>query len=153
MALDKTNQDKCYNLGRLIALTEAATETPAGFAGLCIQNPLDKIAFHLREVLREGSEELVEVASRVGDLPSGLTAEQGGRAWIGYYHQRAALDRLAEAIKAALVAHGLTQVELAERLGVHPVVVSNTIHNPNVKVSTLERYAAAIGCDISEFFK
>ena len=59
---------------------------------------------------------------------------------------------LAESIKAVMAEHGVTQRELAKRLGTHPVVVNSTIHNPNVKVSTLQRYADAIGCTVGDFF-
>ena len=59
---------------------------------------------------------------------------------------------LAESIKAVMAEHGVTQRELAKRLGTHPVVVNSTIHNPNVKVSTLQRYADAIGCTLADFF-
>ena len=61
-------------------------------------------------------------------------------------------NTLAESIKAVMAEHGITQRELAKRLGTHPVVVNSTIHNPNVKVSTLQRYAAAIGCTVADFF-
>jgi hypothetical protein len=53
---------------------------------------------------------------------------------------------------AGLAEHGITQRELAKKLGTHPVVVNSTIHNPNVKVSTLQRYADAIGCTVEDFF-
>lgn len=59
---------------------------------------------------------------------------------------------LADNIKAVMAEHGITQRELAKKLGTHPVVVNNTIHNPNVKVSTLQRYASAIGCTVGDFF-
>lgn len=59
---------------------------------------------------------------------------------------------LAESIKAVMAEHGITQRELAKRLGTHPVVVNSTIHNQNVKVSTLQRYADAIGCTVGDFF-
>lgn len=59
---------------------------------------------------------------------------------------------LAENIKAVMAEHGVTQRELAKRLCTHPVVVNSTIHNPNVKVSTLQRYADAIGCTVADFF-
>lgn len=59
---------------------------------------------------------------------------------------------LAESIKAVMAEHGVTQRELAKRLGTHPVVVNSTIHNHNVKVSTLQRYADAIGCTVGDFF-
>ena len=61
-------------------------------------------------------------------------------------------DTLASRIKAVMAKHNVTQKQLAEILGIHPVVVSATINNPNVRVGTLERYAEAIGCSVAEFF-
>lgn len=59
---------------------------------------------------------------------------------------------LSKRIKSVMAKYHVTQVDLAARLGNHPVVVNSTINNPNIKVSTLARYAEAIGCDVAEFF-
>ena len=57
-----------------------------------------------------------------------------------------------DGITAALATRGITQKELAERMGQHPVALNATIRNPNIQLGTLMKMAAAIGCDVSEFF-
>ena len=56
-------------------------------------------------------------------------------------------------IKEILKEKGITQAELAKRLGVHRVALNSTLNNPNIKLSTLEKIAAAIGCEVGDFFK
>ncbi len=38
-------------------------------------------------------------------------------------------------------------------MGVHRVALNSTLNNPNIKLSTLEKIAAAIGCQVGDFFK
>lgn len=55
-------------------------------------------------------------------------------------------------IKAAIKEHGLTSKEVAERMEITTVALSQHINgNPSLKV--LEKIAKAIGCDISELFE
>lgn len=54
-------------------------------------------------------------------------------------------------IKEAIKRYGLTSKEVATRMGVTPVGLSQHI-NGNPSVAVLERIATAIGCDISELF-
>lgn len=61
-------------------------------------------------------------------------------------------NKCAEGIKDALSRRGMTQRELAERLGQHPVALNATIRNGNMQVATLVKIAEAIGCDVTEFF-
>ncbi len=56
-------------------------------------------------------------------------------------------------IKEILKEKGITQAELAQRMGVHRVALNSTLNNPNIKLSTLEKIAAAIGCEVGDFFK
>ena len=56
-------------------------------------------------------------------------------------------------IKEVLKEKGITQAELAKRLGVHRVALNSTLNNPNIKISTLEKIANAIGCEINDFFR
>ena len=55
-------------------------------------------------------------------------------------------------IKRAIKANGLTVTEVPDRMGIPPVAFSPPIHgNPSVEV--LERIAAAIGCNVRDFFE
>lgn len=56
-------------------------------------------------------------------------------------------------IKETLKKRGLTQNELAERLGINRVSLSRLLSDKNdMRVSTIRKIADAIGCDVSEFF-
>ena len=56
-------------------------------------------------------------------------------------------------IKETLKQRGLTQNELAERLGINRVSLSRILSNKNdMRVSTIKKIADAIGCDVAEFF-
>lgn len=54
-------------------------------------------------------------------------------------------------IKKAIKANSLTVKEVAERMGITPVGLSQHI-NGNPSVEVLERIAAAIGCEVGDFF-
>ena len=56
-------------------------------------------------------------------------------------------------IKEALKKRGLTQNELADRLGINRVSLSRLLSDKNdMRISTLKKIADAIGCDVAEFF-
>ena len=55
-------------------------------------------------------------------------------------------------IKDVLKKYGITQIALAERLGINRVSLNATLNNQNIKLSTLEKIADTIGCDVTEFF-
>ena len=57
-------------------------------------------------------------------------------------------------IKETLKQKGLTQNELAERLGINRVSLSRLLSDKNdMRISTIKKIADAIGCDVTEFFK
>ena len=56
-------------------------------------------------------------------------------------------------IKEALKQRGLTQNDLADRLGINRVSLSRLLSDKNdMRVSTITKIADAIGCDVAEFF-
>ena len=56
-------------------------------------------------------------------------------------------------IKETLKQRGLTQNELAERLGINRVSLSRLLSDKNdMRMSTIKKIADAIGCDVAEFF-
>ncbi len=54
-------------------------------------------------------------------------------------------------IKRAIRANGLTVKKVAEKMGITPVGLSQHI-NGNPSVEVLERIAAAVGCNVRDFF-
>ena len=57
-------------------------------------------------------------------------------------------------IKDALKQRGLTQNDLAGRLGINRVSLSRLLSDKNdMRISTIKKIADAIGCDVTEFFK
>ena len=55
-------------------------------------------------------------------------------------------------IKELLKKRGITQAELANRLGINRIALNRTLSNPNIKLSTIEKIANAVGCNVSDFF-
>ena len=56
-------------------------------------------------------------------------------------------------IKDILKQRGLTQNELADRLGINRVSLSRLLSDKNdMRISTIKKIADAIGCDVTEFF-
>lgn len=56
-------------------------------------------------------------------------------------------------IKETLKQRGLTQNELADRLGINRVSLSRLLSDKNdMRISTIKKIADAIGCDVAEFF-
>ena len=56
-------------------------------------------------------------------------------------------------IKDALKQRGLTQNDLAGRLGINRVSLSRLLSDKNdMRLSTIKKIADAIGCDVTEFF-
>ena len=57
-------------------------------------------------------------------------------------------------IKEVLKKYGITQDEIAKRLGINRVSVNRLLSDKNdMRVSTAEKFAAAIGCSIGELFE
>lgn len=55
--------------------------------------------------------------------------------------------------KEVLEKYGITQIELAERLGINRVSVSRLLSEKNdMRTSTLIKIANAIGCQVGELF-
>lgn len=55
-------------------------------------------------------------------------------------------------IKAQFTRKGMTQKEFAEKLGINPVSLNAMLRGGNLKLETLEKFAATIGCEVADFF-
>lgn len=56
-------------------------------------------------------------------------------------------------IKECCKAHGITQKELASRLGIKPISLSQMIARKGFSIERLGEMADAIGCKVSELFE
>ena len=55
-------------------------------------------------------------------------------------------------VKAVIKAHGMTQAEVAQKLGINPITLSQKLsRNPTVK--TLQGIADVVGCKVGDFFR
>lgn len=54
-------------------------------------------------------------------------------------------------VKSVIKSHGMTIKEVAERLGINRVTLSQTLSHP-MSVTTLQRIANVLGCKVGEFF-
>lgn len=100
MGLDKTNNNYCYNLGRVVAVVEIMNGLLITFASSVFNNANDKLPYQLKEALKKDRhnlhDELIypsDVVLNNGTLPSKpiTTIDTDGKYWIGYYHEKAYL--------------------------------------------------------------
>lgn len=55
-------------------------------------------------------------------------------------------------VKSVIKAHGMTLKEVAERLGINRVTLSQNLSHP-MSVSSLQRIADVLGCKVGDFFR
>ena len=77
------------------------------------------------------------------------------RAWIDRCRSRLEIDALPVigGLAALRRSHGLTQVELAERMGISQSDLSKLERRRDIRLSTLRAYAEALGGDIRMVFR
>lgn len=98
MALDKTNKNYYYNLGRVTAIVEAMNQLPYSFVGKVFDNARNILPYWLTKSLLADRHnlhrELLEPADVVlmhGEIPRRLmtVVDTSDRFYIGYHHQKA----------------------------------------------------------------
>ena len=95
MALDKKNKDNAYLLGRYVAVVEASNGTSLTVVqmGSIHRTPKALPMYDLNpDKYKELRDEILDLAGGELTLPSTLTADESGRVWIGYFHQKADLS-------------------------------------------------------------
>ena len=55
-------------------------------------------------------------------------------------------------MKELLRGRGMTQAQLARKMGIAPTTLSRTLSNDNLSMATLRRIAQALGCTVGELF-
>lgn len=97
MALDKTNKNYYYNLGRVTAIVELMNDMPYNFVGKVFDNANNILPYWLKKSLFNDKhnlhKELLEPADVVlihGEIPKTLmtVVDKNGSFYIGYYQQK-----------------------------------------------------------------
>ena len=100
MALDKTNKNYFYNVGRTVAIVEIMNELPETWRGKVCTNAYQNLPYQLKKALfnerHNLHKELLDPANVTlmeGELPKTLMSveDKTGLFWIGYYHEKAYL--------------------------------------------------------------
>ena len=154
MGLDKSCMDKPYLIGRATALVESLVDVPSDFVVIVQVNPLQKLTYHLREALKTGNEELMEIATNIGNIPSPFV-DAKAQFYIGYYHQKAEIAKCEERIRIGKrVAEirqtkGLSIRQLADASGVNFANIYKIENGKyNVSIDILGKICEALNCRI-----
>ena len=154
MGLDKNCMDKPYLIGRATALVEDLVDVQIGFVASVQVNPLQKLAYHLREALKTGNEELMEVCELIDDIPS-LFVDTKAQFYIGYYHQKSEIAkygqraRIGKRMAEIRLEKGLSIRQLAELSGVNFANIHKIENGKyNVSIDILGKICDALGCKI-----
>lgn len=102
MALDKNNKNYFYNVGRTVALVEIMNELPDTWRGKVCTNAFQYLPYQLKKSLFDERHNLhkellapAHVTLMEGELPMTLMSvkDETGIFWVGYYHQKAYIDK------------------------------------------------------------
>ena len=130
MALDKSNENYYYNLGRVIALVEIINDLPHRIVSKMFDNPFQILPYWLKKSLFNEKhnlhKELLDPADVVlmkGEIPHGMVSsyDKTGSCPIGYYHEKSYLDKTYHGI------YGKVETEVSEH--VPQVVNAETVDN------------------------
>lgn len=154
MGLNRECMDKPYLIGRATAVVERLVDVPRDFVALVQVNPLQKLTYHLKEALKTGDEELIEISNAIGEIPSPFV-DTKAQYYIGYYHQKEEMskyenrERIGQRIAQLRKEKGLSLRELSDKCGVTYQNI-NKIENGkyNVGIDILWRIADALGAEI-----
>ena len=67
-------------------------------------------------------------------------------------HEQEVSEEVVTNIKTQLANKGMTQKDLAEKLGINPVSLNAMLRGGNLTLATLDKFATAIGCEVADFF-
>jgi DNA-binding Xre family transcriptional regulator len=154
MGLDKSCMDKPYLIGRATALVEKLVSVPIGFVAMVQVNPLQKLTYPLREALKTGNEELMDIAANIGNIPSPFV-DAKAQFYVGYYHQKSEIAkcedrvRIGKRIAEIRQEKGLSIRQLAEACGVNFANIYKIENGKyNVSVDILGKICEALNCRI-----
>lgn len=134
--------DKPYLIGRATAIVERLVDVPSDFVAMVQVNPLQKLTYHLKEALKKGNEELIEIVNAIGNIPSPFV-DSKAQFYIGYYHQKSELEKL---LFRKRIGYMITDIRKSKGLSLEEVSQKAKVDLSNL--SKIERGRYNVGIDI-----
>lgn len=159
MALDRENKALPYLTGRAIAIVEhhAQSDFGSNTFSTMFNTPEHSISVFARYIPSDDFD-WAEVAGT--PFPKHLIPVEQGQAWIGYYHQKAELEKqeirqkIGKQLAEAREKQGYSVRELAEKCGVNYVTISKIENGRfNVGLDVLSRIASVLGLEVELVMK
>ena len=154
MGIDRNCMDQPYLLGRMVAIIETAIVVPSGYAhkvavdlkGVMLNHYLDKA------IAKGGdyADDLMMLKSKSGSASNSLDAD--GQYWIGYYNQRADIDRkrIGQQIKDRRIELNYSQQYLAKMTRMTTATISKLQNGRwSASVDMLSRVASALHLELN----
>lgn len=157
MPLDKNFNDKCYLYGRSIAYIYQIVgeeKLPQAFITKCLPG-MDRGVFDYwsEKALKTEEPEFVDVMKQIGDE---LPKVDNGCFWIGYYHQKAEIERVKARIRLGLqiaakrIEKGLSIRKLAELSGVSKSNILNVEKGyQSAGIDMISKLCAVLGLELT----
>ena len=154
MGIDRNCMDQPYLMGRMVAIIETTIVVPSGFANKVAANPNgDMLNPYLDKAIAKGgdyADDLMMLKSKSGGASNSLDTE--GQYWIGYYNQRADIDRkrIGQQIKDRRMEFNYSQQDLAKMTRMTAATISKLENGRwSASVDMLSRVASALHLELN----
>ena len=154
MGIDRNCMDQPYLVGRMVAIIETAIVVPSGFPHKVAVDPKGDVLNHyLDKAIAKGgdyADDLMMLKSKSGGASNSLDAD--GQYWIGYYNQRADIDRkrIGQQIKDRRMELNYSQQHLAKLTRMTAATISKLENGRwSASVDMLSRVASALHLELN----
>ena len=154
MGIDRNCMDQPYLVGRMVAIIETAIVVPSGFVHKVAMDPnRDMLSHYLDKAIAKGgdyADDLTMLQSKAGSSSHSLDTD--GQYWIGYYNQRADIDRkrIGQQIKDRRMELNYSQQYLAKMTRMTAATISKLENGRwSASVDMLSRVASALHLELN----
>lgn len=154
MGIDRNCMDQPYLAGRMVAIIETAIVVPSGFAHkVAVDQNGDMLNHYLDKAIAKGgdyADDLMMLKSKSGGASNSLDID--GQYWIGYYNQRADIDRkrIGQQIKDRRMELNYSQQDLAKMTRMTAATISKLENGRwSASVDMLSRVASALHLELN----
>lgn len=146
-------KERNYLLGRATALIEKITDMPNRVVAKIASHPINMVNPWLVKATINDQDELMEVMSKIDEIPTSLTIVEQGSFWMGYYKQRndcSLRNKIGNQIKSIRLSKNLSMKQLGEMTDMTEATISKIENGKwSVGLDILERVCNALGVTLT----